>query len=387
MIFQSQLRIPGPTPLPERVVRAMSQPMIDHRGPEFAALLRDVAEGLKKVFRTGNEMVVLTCSGTGGLESAVANLVSPGDRVVAASCGSFGDRFISIIEAYGAEVVRLEAEWGQPVEPADLADVLDRHPQARSVFLTHNETSTGLTNPLAQLARVAKDARRLVVVDGVSSVSSIPLETDGWGIDVVVSSSQKGWMSPPGIAMVSVSDAAWERHAEARAPRYYLDWAEAKKWAAKGMTPWTPAVSVLYGMREGIEIILEEGLEQGWERHRRLADATAAGLRAAGFTLFAADGYRSATVTSALPPDGLDIAAFRKRLRERYGVVIAGGQGKLDGKIIRVGHLGAVAEGDIVQVLWAIEQVLEELDSAPADGRALEAAGRVLAGEVRAALA
>jgi aspartate aminotransferase-like enzyme len=387
MIFQSQLRIPGPTPLPERVVRAMDAPMIDHRGPEFGALLKEVTEGAREVFRSSADMLLLTCSGTGGLESAVVNMVSPGERVVAATCGAFGDRFVSILQAYGAEVVRLEAEWGQPVEPRDLADLLEAEPEAKTVFLTHNETSTGLTNPLEQLARVARDAGRLVVVDGVSSVSSIPVETDGWGLDVVVSGSQKGWMAPPGIAFLAVSQRAWERHASAQTPRYYLGWDQAQKWAVKGMTPWTPAVGVLFGVREGIRMIREEGLEAGWARHRRIADATAAGLAAIGFSLFAADGYRSATVTSALPPAGLEVGPFRKLLRERYGVVIAGGQGKMEGKLVRVGHLGAVAEGDVVQVLWAIEQALEQLDIAPAEGRALEAARRVLAGEASPALA
>jgi aspartate aminotransferase-like enzyme len=387
MIFQPQLRIPGPTPLPERVVRAMSRPMIDHRGPEFASLLADVTAGLKEVFRTASDVVLLTCSGTGGLEAAVANFVSPGEQVVCASCGAFGDRFAGILEAYGADVVRLEAEWGQPVEPRDLADVLDEHPGARSVFLTHNETSTGLTNPLEQLAAIARERDRLVVVDGVSSVSSIPMETDRWGLDVVVSGSQKGWMAPPGLAFLSVSQRAWERQAQAKAPRFYFDLAAARQLAAKGMTPWTPAVGVVYGLREGIEMIREEGLENGWARHRRLADAVAAGLSAAGFSLFAAEGYRSATVTSAYPPAGLDIKSFRKLLREGYGVVIAGGQGKLDGQIIRIGHLGAVTEGDVVQVLWAVEQALEELDIAAAQGQAIAAGGRVLAGEAAPALA
>ena len=379
MIFQPQLRIPGPTPLPERVVRSMSRPMIDHRGPEFAAILGEVVTGLRTVFRTANEIVVITCSGTGGLESAVANMVSPGEKVVVAHCGNFGERFVSINRAYGAEVVTLEAEWGRPVEAQDLRDVLAAHPDAGVVFLTHNETSTGLTNPLQGLARVAKDAGRLVVVDGVSSVSSMPIDTDGWGLDVVVSGSQKGWMAPPGLAFISISEAAWQRQAQARSPRFYFDYAKLRGDIAKGMTPFTPAVGVVFAVQEGIRMLLEEGLDEVYARHRRIADATAAAMTALGFRLFAAEGHRSATVTSALPMDGLDVSAFRKLLRERFGVVIAGGQGKMTGKLVRVGHLGAVSEGDIVQVLWAIEQALEVLDIAPADGRALAAAGEVLA--------
>src|SRR5947209_5113242 len=277
MTFHTQLRIPGPTPLPERVVRSMNRPMIDHRGPGFAAILAEITAGAKRVFKTKNDLLLLTSSGTGGLESAVANLVSPGDQVVAALCGNFGERFAALAAAYGADVVRLEFEWGQPVDPDDLAQVLQRHPKAHVVLLTHNETSTGLTNPLRELARTARSAERLVVVDGVSSISSIDIETDAWGVEAL------------------------------------------------------------------------------------------------GFQLFAQEGYRSNTVTSAVPPPGLDVAALRNLLNTKYGVVIAGGQGKMTGKMVRVGHLGAVAEGDVVQVIWAIEHALEELDIAPADGRGVAA--------------
>jgi aspartate aminotransferase-like enzyme len=385
MIFQSQLRVPGPTPLPERVVRSMSRPMIDHRGPEFAEVLSDITSGAKRVFKTSNDLLLLTCSGTGGLESAFANLVSPGDEVVCALCGNFGERFAALAAGYGADVVRLEFEWGQPVDPDDLKRVLAGHPKANVVLLTHNETSTGLTNPLAQLARVARDSDRMVVVDGVSSISSIAIETDAWGIDVAVSGSQKGWMAPPGIALVSVSERAWAQQAKARSPRFYFDWKEAQTWAEKGMTPFTPAVSVAFALQEGLRMIEEEGLGNVYERHARLARATQIGLQALGFNLFAQEGYRSNTVTSATPPAGLDVAAFRMVLHDRYGVVVAGGQGKMTGKMVRVGHLGAVADGDVVQVIWAIEQALEELDIAPADGRGVAAVTSSLQGVAAAA--
>jgi len=385
MTFQSQLRIPGPTPLPDRVVRSMSRPMIDHRGPEFAAILAEVAAGARRIFKTKNDLLLLTSSGTGGLESAVANLVSPGDQVVAAVCGNFGERFAALAAAYGAEVVRLEIEWGQPVDPDDLAVVLERHPKAKVVLLTHNETSTGLTNPLRDLARVARKADRIVVVDGVSSISSIDIETDAWGIDVAVSGSQKGWMAPPGLALVSVSERAWAQQGQARSPRFYFDWKEARTWAEKGMTPFTPAVPVAYAMQEGLHMLEEEGLDNVFKRHERLARATQAGLEALGFQLFARDGYRSNTVTSALPPAGLDVNSLRKLLDARYGVVIAGGQGKMTGKMVRVGHLGAIAEGDVVQVIWALEQALEELDIAPADGRGVAAVTAAVQGVPAAA--
>jgi aspartate aminotransferase-like enzyme len=380
MTFQTQLRIPGPTPLPDRVVRSMSRPMIDHRGPEFAAILGEITAGAKRVFKTSNDLLLLTCSGTGGLESAVANLVSPGDEVVVALCGNFGERFAGLAAAYGADVVRLEFDWGQPVDADDLAKVLANHPKAKVVLLTHNETSTGVTNPLRDLARVAHADGRIVVVDGVSSISSIAIETDAWGIDVAVSGSQKGWMAPPGLALVSVSDRAWAQQAKARAPRYYFDWKETKTWAEKGMTPFTPAVSVVFALQEGLHMLEEEGLDAVYERHSRLARATQAGLQALGFQLYAQEGYRSNTVTSALPPPGLDVNKLRTVLNDKYGVVIAGGQGKMTGKMVRIGHLGAVAAGDVVQVLWAIEQALEELDIAPAEGRGVAAVTASLQG-------
>lgn len=385
MTFNTQLRIPGPTPLPERVVRAMSRPMIDHRGPEFAAILSEITQGAKRVFKTKHDLLLLTSSGTGGLESAVANLVSPGDEVVVALCGNFGERFAALAAAYGADVVRLEFEWGEPVDPDDLAQVLERHPKAKVVLLTHNETSTGLTNPLRELARVARDADRVVVVDGVSSISSIAIETDAWGIDVAVSGSQKGWMAPPGLALVSVSERAWAVQAKARSPRFYFDWKEARTWTEKGMTPFTPAIPVAFALQEGVRMLEEEGLDNVYERHARLARATQAGLSALGFHLYAREGYRSNTVTSAVPPPGVEVAALRKLLDEKHGVVIAGGQGKMTGKIVRVGHLGAVAEGDVVQVIWAIEQALEELDVAPAEGRGVRAVTDSLQGVAAAA--
>lgn len=383
MIFQNQLRVPGPTPLPERVIRAASQPMLDHRGPQFAEMLAEVTAGAQRVFQTENDLLVLSSSGTGSMESAAANLLSPGDPVVLAIAGNFGERMASICSAFGAQLIRLDTEWGEPVDPADLAEMLSAHPEARVVFLTHNETSTGVTHPLAALLRVVREAGRLSVVDGISSISSIPIEVDAWGADVALSASQKGWMSPPGLSFVSVSPRAWEQQAQAKSPRFYFDWKAARDWAAKGATPYTPAVSLFYAVREGIRMLLEEGLDNVYARHRRLADATAAGLEAAGFTLYAAPGFRSATVTAALVPDGTGVAPLRKLLRERFGVIIAEGrgQGRKTDRMIRIGHLGAVTDGDVIQILWSIEQALEELDVAAAEGKALQAATAVLGRE------
>ena len=376
-----QLRIPGPTPLPERVVRAMSRPMVDHRGPEFAEAHKEVSAAVRQVFGTeAADVLILTSSGTGAMESAVANLVSPGDKVVVCTGGAFGDRYVDINTCFGAEVTKLAVDWGQPVEESQLADTLAANPDAGIVFITHNETSTGVTNRVERLARVVRDAGRLLVVDAISSASSMELRMDDWGLDVVLSGSQKGWMSPPGIAFAAVGPRAWEYVERAKSPRFYFHWGMHRTWADKGFTPSTPAVSTLFAVQEGCRMLLEEGLANVFARHRRVADATAAGLAAAGLTLLAREGYRSATVTAAVVPEGVEVEALRKLLRSKYGVVIAGGRGaaKISERVVRVGHLGAVDEGDIIQVLWAMERALEELDLAPADGRSLAAATAAL---------
>ncbi len=373
MIFQPQLRIPGPTPIPDRVVRAAAAPMVDHRGPEFKVVVHDVVDGVKKVFGTESDLLIYTASGSGGLESAVVNLISPGDKVIAGVSGNFGDRFAAIAESYGADVVRLNSEWGEPITPEDLRGTLEANPTTKLVLLTHNETSTGLTNPLAELARVVHDAGALLAVDGVSSVGSMPIDVDRNRIDVAVTGSQKGFMSPPGIAFVTVSERAWEANRTARAPRSYFDWGPTAKAVKEGATPYTPAIAVLYAVREGLQLLFEEGLDHVYRRHRLLAGGTADALEAMDFRLFAAEGYRSPVVTAAIPPPGVVPDTYRKLLRERYGVVIGGGQAKMAGKMVRVGHLAAVAEGDLVQVLWAMEQALEDLDIAANQGRGVTA--------------
>jgi aspartate aminotransferase-like enzyme len=373
MIFQPQLRIPGPTPIPDRVVRSGARPMVDHRGPEFKCVVQDVVAGVKRVFGTANDLLIYTASGSGGLESAVANLVSSGDKVVAGIAGNFGERFAAIAHAYGCDLVRLEVEWGEPVEPEDLGATLAAHPDAKLVLLTHNETSTGITNPLPDLARAVHEAGCLLAVDGVSSVGSIPIDVDSNGIDVAVTGSQKGFMAPPGICFVTVSQRAWEANATAKAPRSYFDWGPTAAAVKQGATPYTPAIGVLHAVQEGLRMMEEEGLDAVYRRHRMIADGVAAGLQAMGFALFAAEGYRSAVVTAAIPPQGLEPDTYRALLRKRYGVVLGGGQGRMTGRMVRVGHLGAVAEGDMVQVLWAMEQALEDLDVQPNEGRGVGA--------------
>src|ERR1700737_3211155 len=287
MAQTSQLRIPGPTPVPSRVQRAMDAPMINHRGPEFKALLPELEAGLKWAFQTENDMLIFPASGTGGLESAVANLVSPGERVLAVTIGAFGDRFADLAEAFGAQVIRYAPPWGEAADPQDLDDLLGKEPDVATVLITHNETSTGVTNRLQALAEVVKRRQRLLVVDGVSSIGSIELPVDRWGVDVAITASQKGWMLPPGVTMLSVSKAAWQRQRGAKAPRFYFDWDRARKMQAKGMTFTTPAVSILFGLREAISMMREEGLPAIFRRHLKVAAAFRTAAAALGLRLLA----------------------------------------------------------------------------------------------------
>lgn len=376
MSFEQQLRVPGPTPLPERVVRSSSRPMINHRGPEFAALLTDCVEGLKWAMQTDNDVLLYPASGTGGLEAAATNLISPGEKVLFCTIGSFGERWADIAAAYGADVVRLAMPWGEPIDPADVDRVLDENPAIRKVFVTHNETSTAITNDIKTIAEIVKRRGLLIAVDSVSGVGSIPLPVDEWKLDVVVTGSQKGWMAPPGLAMISVSADAYRAAEEAKCPRWYFDFAREKKFQDKQQTYTTPPVSVMYALQEGLAIMREEGLENVWARHARVAEMTRQGLTAIGLELFAPDGFRSNTVTAVhAPVDTPDeLKALLGHLRTRYGLVLAGGQGQLQGKIFRVGHLGYIDERDIYAILATIEQGLQDKGLLSRSGLAVAAA-------------
>jgi aspartate aminotransferase-like enzyme len=376
MVLEQQLRVPGPTPLPERVARSSSRPMINHRGPEFAALLTDCVEGLRWAMQTDNDVLLYPASGTGGLEAAAANLLSPGEKVLFCTIGSFGERWADIAQAYGADVVRLAMPWGEPVDAADVERVLDENPGIRKVFVTHNETSTAVTNDIRSIAGVVKRRGLLIAVDSVSGVGSLPLPVDELQLDVVVTGSQKGWMAPPGLAMISVSAAAYAAAAEAKCPRWYFDFAREKKFQDKQQTYTTPPVSVMYAVQEGLAIMREEGLENVWARHARVAEMTRAGLTAIGLELFAPDGYRSNTVTAVhAPVDAADeLKSLLGHLRTRYGLVLAGGQGQLQGKIFRVGHLGHVDDRDIYSILATLEQGLQDKGLLSRAGLAVAAA-------------
>lgn len=375
--FEPNLRIPGPTALPPSVREAGGRQMINHRGPEFAAMLGRILEGMRPFFGTTSEIAMLSCAGTGGLEAAIVNTLSPGDRVLGVSIGSFGDRFARIAAAYGADVTRLEVEWGHAAEAGAIADALRADPTYRAVLLTHNETSTGVMNPIPRLTAAIREVApgALILVDSVSGLGAVPFEMDAWGVDVVVTGSQKAWMAAPGLAMVAASARAWTAMDTARMPRYYLDLRMHRDAHAKGETPWTPAIAVVYQVDEGLRLMTTETPAGIFARHEACAAATRAGLEALDFALYADPPVRSTTVTAAVVPDGLDWKAFNGDIKRR-GVILAGGQGKLTGRIFRLGHLGSVTVGEIIDAIGTIEAVSIAAGRGVAPGAAVAAAQR-----------
>ena len=374
--FEPNLRIPGPTGLPPTVREVGGRQMINHRSPDFAAILARIQAGMKPYFGTTGEIAILSCAGTGGLEAAVVNVLSPGDRVLGVSIGSFGDRFARIAEVYGADVDRIAAEWGWAAEPAEVRERLGGA-DYKAVLLTHNETSTGVMNPVAELAAAirAAAAAALILVDSVSGLGAVPFEMDAWGCDVVVTGSQKAWMAAPGMAMVAASDRAWAAMETATMPRFYLDLRKHRDAGAGGETPWTPAIAVAYQVDEGLRLMEAETPAGVFARHAACAAATRAGLEAIGFRLFAEPAHRSETVTAAWLPEGLEWKTFNTALKAE-GLVLAGGQGKLAGKVFRVGHLGSVTADEILAAIGTIESVSIDLGLPVVPGSGVAAAER-----------
>ena len=357
-----ELRIPGPTPCPTDVLQSMTKQMINHRGPEFGQILGEVTSKLKQVFQTKNDVFILTCSGTGGLETAIVNTLSPGDKVLSVSIGVFGERFATIAERFGAEVIPLRFEWGKAADADAVRQALKAEPKIKAVMVTHNETSTGVTNDLASISSAVKEFDKLLLVDAISSLGSVNLPVDDWHCDVTVTGSQKGWMIPPGLAMVSVSQQAWQAHSEAKMPRFYWDFSQAKSYLEKAVpqTPWTPAVSIIFALSVSLEMMLKEGLANINARHARVAKAARDGVKSLGLSLFAEESHASNTVTSVAGSGGLDTKKMLQILREEHQVILAGGQRTLDGKIFRIGHLGWVTEDDIKTVMSALKTVLPQ---------------------------
>jgi len=362
MTQKPNLRIPGPTPVPDDILQAVAHPMVNHRGREFAALIQRVSERLKDFFVTSSDVMMLSASGTGGLEAAVVNTLSPGDQVLVVSIGAFGDRFAAIAETYGAKVIPLAYEWGQAARAEDVRQAIEEHPHVKAVLVTHNETSTGVTNPLEEIAHVVRAADKLLIVDAVSSLGAIPCDMDGWGLDVVVTGSQKGWMVPPGLAFVAMSDRGWRAYETSTMPRYYFDLGKHRDSLVKGQTPWTPTMSIFFGLDVALERMGEEGMERIFTRHARMGRMVREGVKASGLELLCEDErFASDTVTAIKCPEGIEVSALRNVMEDEYGVVLAGGQGKLTGKIFRIGHLGLVEEEDIRQTLESLEQALPKL--------------------------
>jgi aspartate aminotransferase-like enzyme len=373
--FEPNLRIPGPTALPPSVREAGGRQMINHRGPEFAAMLGRILDGMKPFFGTSQDVAMLTCAGSGGLETAIVNTLSPGDRVLGVSIGSFGDRFAKIASIYGADVTKIDVEWGHAADPQAVRDALSANPGYRAVLLTHNETSTGVMNPIAELAAAIREVspETLILVDSVSGLGAVPFEMDAWGVDLVVTGSQKAWMAAPGLAMVAASERGWAATETATMPRFYLDLRSHRESATLGQTPFTPAIAVVYQVDEGIRLMHAEGKDNVFARHEACAAAARAGLTALGFSLFADPAHASKTVTAANLPEGHDWKPFNGAIKG-HGVVLAGGQGKLTGKIFRLGHLGSVTVGEILDAIAVLERVAAEQGRRIEPGRAVAAA-------------
>lgn len=359
-LIKEYLMIPGPTPVPDSVLSKMAMRMINHRGKEFAQILKSVTEKMKKVYLTKGDVILLTASGSGGMESAVVNFLSPGDKAIFCVTGAFGDRWAKMGKVYGADVIRIETPAGEGVTPEMIEDNLKKNPGVKAVYITHNETSTAITNDLSKIGEIAHKYGAIVAVDAVSSLGAIELRMDEWQLDVVVTASQKALMTPPGLAFVAVSERAWELHKSAKMPRFYFDLGEAKRMAENGETPFTPAVSQVFAIDTALDLLLSEGLENCWKRHKLLGRAVREGVKALGLKLLAKEEFASNAVTGVYPPEGISADDLRRKVKAR-GVTLAGGQGVLKGKIFRIGHIGYILDTDIIVTLSIIGETLREM--------------------------
>lgn len=364
--------------MPAEVLAVGSRQVIHHRGSDFRELMCRCLERLRTVFRTEGDVLVFTASGTGAFESAVVNLFSAGDRVLAVTAGEFGDRWIAMARAYGLDVHELRYAWGETPQASDVAERLAES-GASATFVVHSETSTGVVCDLEAIAHAVRSAGALLVVDAVSSLGAVPVETDAWGLDVVVAGSQKALMTPPGLSFAAVTKRAWERSAGASLPRFYFDWAKLSKALERGSTPSTPAVSVVAQLDVALGLLLDDGLDAAFARHAALGRACREGAKAMGLGLFSPDEERSAVVTAIRVPEGVDARELVRSLRDRFGITVAGGHGDLASRIFRVGHIGHYDVFDITTTLAAVEELLVESGAAIERGvavaRALEAYG------------
>ncbi len=374
------MMIPGPTEVPSRVLRALARPMIGHRSTEYSALHVQCQDRLRDVFRTTNDVLIFTSSGTGGMEAAVVNVLSPGDKVITVNGGKFGERWGEMCRAFGAEVDEIEYEWGEPAQPGGLAARLQVSPGCKAVFLTLNETSSGVHNDIQTLAKVVREeSDALVIVDAISGMAAMPCETDAWGLDIVVGGSQKAFMLPPGLAFVSVSDRGWAAYENAKMPKYYYDLGPMRQGAPKGQTSFTPNVSLVFGLGEALDMLFEEGLDNVIARHARLAQASRAGVKALGFELLPKPGAESNTVTAVRKGKLDDPDAMRKHLSSRYGILLSGGQSEYKGGIFRIGHMGAVTDREILMTFACLEATLRDVGYECEQGSGVKAVEEALA--------
>jgi aspartate aminotransferase-like enzyme len=372
--------VPGPTAVPERVLQAMHRPVINHRGPGYESMFRAISAKLQQLFKTKHQVLTFPAAGTGAMEAAIVNILSPGDKILVVSIGVFGDRFAEIAAQFGADVETMEFPWGEAACPVRLAEHLrsDTDRQIKAVFITHNETSTGVTNDIQRLAAARGDHPALIVVDAVSSLGAMEFDMDGWGIDVAFTGSQKALMLPPGLAFLAMNERGWAACSASKMPKFYWDAKAAEKSLAKGQNPYTPPVSLLFGLEEALQIIEEEGADRIIARHRLLTAALRAGLKALGLRLFTDCRVASTGVTAVYAPEAIEVKAIQKVMRERHGITLAGGQKKLEGKIFRIGHLGYVVATDVLVTLATLEMTLAELGMNVELGAGVRAAQQVL---------
>ncbi|MEH2068397.1 MAG: alanine--glyoxylate aminotransferase family protein [Nostoc sp.] len=372
------LMIPGPTPVPEAALLALAKHPIGHRTSEFSNILAEVTENLKWLHQTQSDVLMLNVSGTGAVEAGIINFLSPGDRILVGSNGKFGERWVEIGQAYGLNVEEVKVEWGKPLDPEVFAQKLqaDTQKEIKAVIITHSETSTGVLNDLESInSHVKEHGEALIIVDAVTSLGAFNLPVDAWGLDVVASGSQKGYMIPPGLGFVSVSPKAWEAYKTAKLPKYYLDLSKYRKAAAKNTTPFTPPVNMIVALHTTLRIMKEEGLESIFARHERLKNATRAAIKGLNLPLLAADSNASPAIT-AVAPQGIEPDKIRSLMKKRFDIALAGGQDHLSNKIFRIGHLGFVSDRDILSCIASLEVTLRELgyeDFTPGSGVAAAA--------------
>jgi len=374
---KNYLLTPGPTPLPPEVCEALAKPIIHHRTPQFQVVLKEVSEGLKHVFKTRNDVFILASSGTGAMEAAVVNLLSPGDTVITVQGGKFGERWTEICNNYAINTEIMDVEWGKAVDPKAIkAKIQSFKPKIKAVFVTLCETSTGVVNDIKAIGEILKDTEAVLVVDAISGLGAIPILTDAWSVDIVISGSQKGLMLPPGLGFISVSPKAWKFIQESKCPKYYFDLKEAKKALDKTDTPFTPAISLIIALGESLKMIKQDGLENIFIRHKKMAEATRSAMKALGLQLFAPSAA-SDVVTAVKVPQGIDGEKLVKTMRDTYGVTIAGGQSELKGKVFRIAHMGYIEEFDIIICISCLEKVLAQMGYKFNLGQGLKAAQEI----------